>query len=192
MRGRTFVAVSLAMMLLGGIIAARADAKDLDGVTQNWDKTLPANDPGGPCPASSSRFSCVMNNAAVRDNETGLVWEQSPSTATFFWEAARDHCAHNTVGNRHGWRLPSVVELTSLLAVPTSPNPTPPILPSEHPFSNISLFYWSATFFATDNPALEGGAWTADFNTADIGVGSRLSKQAKAWCVRGGMNTHQY
>ena len=73
MRGRTFVAVSLAMMLLGGIIAARADAKDLDGVTPNWDKKLPANDPGGPCPASSSRFTCVLDGEGVRDNETGLV-----------------------------------------------------------------------------------------------------------------------
>src|SRR2546425_8806330 len=50
---------------------------DHSGLPPTWDKTLPANNPGGACPATSSRFTCVMGNAAVRDNETGLVWEQS-------------------------------------------------------------------------------------------------------------------
>jgi hypothetical protein len=44
---------------------------DLSGVTQNWDKKLP----------NEARFTILadFNNQAVRDNETGLVWERSPN-----------------------------------------------------------------------------------------------------------------
>jgi Protein of unknown function (DUF1566) len=183
--------VMMTAILLGGI-GGKADAKD-EGVTQNWDKTLAADNPGGSCPAFSSRFNCVMNGTAVRDNETGLVWEQSPSTTAVSWASARDHCAVRTVGNRHGWRLPGVAELTSLLAV--APGPTNPALPLGHPFSGIESFYWSATTVVEDPnavPTLGGTAWSVDFNFPDIGVGSRMSHSARPWCVRGGMNEHKY
>src|SRR5262245_56889752 len=103
MKKRSVVALSVAV-LTGGLLTATAAATpgsdplsvivakldqllaasdnfsvDLRPVTPNWDKNLPANDPGGACPASSSRFTCVFGGAAVRDNETGLVWEQSPT-----------------------------------------------------------------------------------------------------------------
>ena len=47
---------------------------DLSGVTQNWDKKLPGD----------SRFTVLpdFNNQAVRDNETGLVWERSQRRAS--------------------------------------------------------------------------------------------------------------
>jgi hypothetical protein len=46
----------------------------LTGVTQNWDKNLP----------SASRFTVLANfgGAAVRDNNTGLVWEQAADGTT--------------------------------------------------------------------------------------------------------------
>src|SRR5947208_15479011 len=72
------------------------------GLPQAWDKTLPANDPGGACPSTSSRFTCVMGNAAVRDNETGLVWERSPETTLNTWSVARFTCAKKAVGGRKG------------------------------------------------------------------------------------------
>ena len=33
----------------------KSSGVDLSSVQPNWDKTLPVNDPGGPCPSSSSR-----------------------------------------------------------------------------------------------------------------------------------------
>jgi hypothetical protein len=71
------------VMLVGGLClvgsgleitpsAAAPPVKDdaLAGVTQNWDKNLP----------SDSRFTVLsaFGGAAVRDNNTGLVWEQAP------------------------------------------------------------------------------------------------------------------
>src|SRR6266513_2461374 len=110
------------------------------GLPPTWDKILPADNPGGPCPSNSSRFTCVMGGAAVRDNETGLVWEQSPSTRTFPWSRvdsqpnppAAVYCNELNVGNRKGWRLPTIQELASL--VDQSQNPS---LPAGHPFSNV-------------------------------------------------------
>jgi len=177
------------MMLLGGIIAARADAKDLDGVTQNWDKKLPANDPGGPCPAISSRFTCVLDGAGVRDNETGLVWERSPSTSTFDWQLARGRCASLTVGGRMGWRLPSHAELTSIADPTAPPSATLPTLPPGHPFSNVQRAgYWSATTDADNS----NNAWATHFDAPDTGVGVKVVAQFRAWCVRGGTTQHEY
>ena len=188
---RTLCAVLMMTAVLLGSMSCYA-ADDLSGVTQNWDKTLPANDPGGSCPDESSRFTCVMNNAAVRDNETGLVWEQSPATATGHWASARDACALRTVGNRYGWRLPSIVELTSLL----TPGQTNPALPAGHPFSNVvsrgaSGAYWSATAVSDAIP-VGSTAWAVFFDFPDVGSGVKAAANFRAWCVRGGMNEHQY
>ena len=95
-------------------------------VTKNWDKKLP----------NTSRFTVLTDfgGAAVRDNETGLVWEQSPEAKTENWSGARFHCTRLTTGGRKGWRLPSVHELASLVDPSVAPGPT---LPAGHPFTNV-------------------------------------------------------
>jgi hypothetical protein len=138
--------------------AIGASEVDLRGVTQNWDKALPANDPGGPCPSNSSRFTCLSGGVAVRDNQTGLVWEQSPSTVAYTWNlgtnsqgslgSAREYCALKMTGGQMGWRLPSLQELTSLVDPSLNDNEGTITLPPGHPFTNIvGAFdgYWSST-----------------------------------------------
>src|SRR5262249_20915800 len=72
---------------------------------------------GGTANQALPRFTVLAdyNNAAVRDNSTGLVWEQTPLGTTSDWSSARFQCINKNVGNMRGWRLPSVVELTSLI-----------------------------------------------------------------------------
>ncbi len=93
---RMRVGMGSIVLMLGGLLLAgcgsmgqSAAVIDLSGVTQNWDKVIPA----------AQRFVVLpaFNNDAVRDNETGLVWEQSPSTATNDWTNARFMC-HRTTG----------------------------------------------------------------------------------------------
>jgi hypothetical protein len=76
----------------GGDDAAIAQgvATDVSGVTPNWDKVLPA----------AQRFVVLsgFNGQAVRDDETGLVWEQSPATTTHAWSTARIQCTGRTTG----------------------------------------------------------------------------------------------
>src|SRR5437870_5833902 len=63
---------------------------DQSGLPPTWDKVLPADNNVDPC--NSSRIKCVMGGAAVRDNETGLVWEQEPSPTLQIWPNALRFC----------------------------------------------------------------------------------------------------
>ena len=79
------------------------------------------------------------------DKETQLVWERVPASSgsELVWSNALAFCAQRIVGDRMGWRLPTVDELTSLLDLSV---PLPgPVLPAGHPFSPAQVFYWSAT-----------------------------------------------
>ena len=197
MKRRRFLTVTVGVLMLSaGLVVVNRDVAaiekatpgDLEGVTQNWDKTLPANDPGGPCPNNSSRFTCVFGGAAVRDNETGLVWEQSPSIATQTWTNAVDHCAEKTVGRRKGWRSPSFAELASLVD-PTVPSPGVS-LPPGHPFADIQFFdgrFWTATTDA----ATPTNARQVNIKTGSVGSLGKATN-LNVWCVRGGMNADQY
>lgn len=162
---------------------------DLRGVTQNWDKTLPANDSSDPC--DSSRFTCVMGGFGVRDNETGLVWTRHAGVTPATWIEARQGCLGNTSGGRAGWRLPSIEELASLVD-PTVAFPGP-TLPDGHPFvvflpSPIDpfSFYWTATtradFPMTGNTTT---AWIVSFGNGFLGGASLKTDTLLVWCVRG-------
>jgi hypothetical protein len=131
---------------------------------------------------SAERFLPVMDGVAVLDRETGLVWEKSPSTSTLTWFAAQTHCNDLTVGNRKGWRLPTIQELASLIDPSVaSPGPT---LPSGHPFSMQSATYWSATTRERD----PRDAWGVDFKWFGLVgvVGKSYDDIVLVWCVRGG------
>ena len=132
---------------------------------------------------SPARFKVLseFGNAAVFDKETGLVWEQSPNgvdTRTLL--NAQIHCNQKTVGNRKGWRLPTIQELASLVE-PGDP-PGGPDLPPGHPFDNVqSSSYWSATTNADGT----GGAWSVLFSIGDVDTNLGTSSLF-VWCVRGG------
>ncbi len=149
-----------------------------------WDKDLPANDTGDAC--NSSRFTCVLGGVAVLDNETGLVWERTPSSTLRLWGTSSGSlfdCANSFTGGQWGWRLPSVHELASLL----DSSVTPP-LPLGHPFSNvdttINFGYQAATTFG-DNDLQN---WVVTFNNTitRVSVDGKASATRLSWCVRGG------
>ena len=144
---------------------------------QHWDRKLP----------SASRFTILsaFGDAAVRDNETGLVWEKTLETAEVSWTDARAACADRDVGGRKGWRLPSISELASLVDPSIRSGPA---LPLDHPFTNVLTdVYWSATS-VTDNPK---NAWLVFFDTAKATFAVKTIT-FHFWCVRGGMTADQY
>ena len=145
----------------------------LDDLPPTWGAILPAE----------SRFKLVMGNAAVLDRETGLVWEQSPDDTTRFpWgDPSMDvFCTDKIVGNRKGWRIPTIEELASLVDPSvTLPGPT---IPSGHPFNKVQRnFYWSATANAIDTT----NAWAVEFGDGSV-VPFKKFNQFFLWCVRGG------
>jgi Protein of unknown function (DUF1566) len=129
-----------------------------------------------------SRFTILsqFGNLAVLDNETGRVWQRRPSTDTFDWNGAQSRCNRLIVGNRQGWRLPTIQELASLV----DPSRSNPALPRNHPFINVQLqsFYWSAT----TNASSTNRAWAVDFESGQPPFEDPKGSTNFAWCVRGG------
>ncbi len=143
--------------------------------TPSWDQKLQCD-----TPATCPRFIVLSNwnSAAVLDRETGLVWERSPSTSAFNWTVAQSYCNILTLGNRKGWRMPTVQELASLV----DPMQSDPALPDGHPFQNVrSSSYWSATTTAGSTSY----KWGVGFGGGGVGVADKSSDYF-VWCVRGG------
>jgi Protein of unknown function (DUF1566) len=169
--------VLLGSLLVITFFAGHKVATEASELTQNWDKTLP----------SASRFTVLsaFGGAAVRDDETGLVWEKTVETTEMSWTDARAVCADKDVGGRKGWRLPSMSELTSLVDPSIRSGPT---LPLGHPFTNVlSDVYWSATS-VTDNPK---NAWLVFFDTGKATFAFKTIT-FHVWCVRGSIPAGQY
>jgi len=156
--------------------------------TPIWDKILP----------TAERFVILsaFGGAAVRDNETGLVWEKNPAArqgATSYLDATV-LCQVAKTGGRMGWRLPTIPELSSL-ADGTNATPGTLSLPPGHPFSNVTastVFFTlgtletSPSIFETTvikfTPGGPGGVLPIDSQFAPklgLAVGT-------AWCVRSG------
>ncbi len=145
-----------------------------------------------PPPSWDQQFGCAATDcprfvvlssfggAAVLDQETGLVWEQSPSATTIEFADAQFACNKKTVGNRKGWRLPTVQELASLV----DPSQANPALPAGHPFSNVqSAFYWSAN----TRPTATTAAWDVSFSDGTVFAAVDIFPPSNfIWCVRGG------
>lgn len=173
---------------------AQADSAGPYYATPSWDQTLPA----------ATRFIVLSNfaNAAVLDRETGLVWEKSPDTTPVTFQTAEfNGCIDKNVGGRKGWRLPSFVELASLID-PSVALPGP-ALPTGHPFLNVQFLpvpgiglplYWSATVQYLPPFSCCPSAWAVSFGShGSVGNGGdMLTNFNYQWCVRGPMNTSVY
>lgn len=185
-RSHIFMRLVRGTLLIGTVLALEAgwngacaaSTADVPApLLQNWSKKLP----------SASRFTVLSDfgNAAVRDDETGLVWEKTLETTELSWPDARNACADKDVGGRKGWRLPSISELASLVDPSMRTGST---LPLGHPFTNAQAdVYWSATTMA-GNP---NSAWLVFFDTGRVSYGFKTIT-FHVWCVRGGIAGDQY
>jgi Protein of unknown function (DUF1566) len=176
MSTRSCVIALIGLLACGSIAHAQS---------QSWDIKLPA----------STRFIVLdaFGGEAVLDKETGLVWERSPGGTNGdgvlnnndkrTWLDALGQCVSRRLGNRRGWRLPTIQELATLTNPSVSfPNLT---LPTGHPFNLTTLgappTFWSASTAAS----VSTFAWIIPFNS---GNPLRLAKSGSVfiWCVRGG------
>ena len=181
-RRRVVVGLSMVLILSGALLLALAVSTATAQTTANgpyyatpsWDQTLPSN----------TRFIVLSNmgSNAVLDRETGLVWERSPSHGGT-WNSAQDYCNALSVGNRKGWKLPTIQELGSL--VDTSVPPTN--LPSGHPFTNVNANtpYFSATNHHAGPLFGSPSVWALFFAGGGPALAFKNNTIA-AWCVRGG------
>jgi len=101
---------------------------------------------------SVSRFTPVLGGAAYLDNETGLTWEQTPLSKTVpytpsAYTDAEANCYGAVTGGKHGWRLPTANELSSLLDVSLR-------LPAGNPFSGVANEdrFWTSSPVQSSSP----------------------------------------
>src|SRR5260370_4487088 len=104
----------LGMVVFAASPAGAATAAGPYYANPSWDQTLPA----------ATRFIVLtnMSNQAVLDRETGLVWEQSPSTVPLSWEVAQFQCNFLPAVGREGSLLPALQDRDRLIdpSVPSS------------------------------------------------------------------------
>lgn len=131
--------------------------------------------------SAEKRFKLVLDQEAVLDMETGLVWEKAPSESRTDWNYARSSCLVKVVARRQGWRLPTYEELTSLM----DNTILTPALPAGHPFQNIDgtgrYHYWTITDWSGDN------VLTVSMHNFGALRSYRKVSQHYSWCVRGGV-----
>ncbi len=173
------VIVGSALVVLVGLADGGQAQPTLDRSSPSvvsWNRTLP----------TEARFIVLanFNSEAVLDQDTGLLWERSPSTARMDWKAARSSCLNKAIGGQRGWRLPSIVELTSLLD--PSVQDSEAMLPAGHPFlNNPAGFYWSASADGESSKA-----WHLHLSNGHVHMTGKASA-FKVWCVRGGGQVEQ-
>ncbi|MGQ1785132.1 Lcl C-terminal domain-containing protein [Saccharicrinis sp. GN24d3] len=53
-------------------------------------------------------------DGTVADLNTGLVWQEIPTSEGFDWQGAYEYCENLELGGYHDWRMPTVKELFSI------------------------------------------------------------------------------
>lgn len=140
-----------------------------DGQYQNFD-TLSSLQKAG--------FERNTTTEIVTDTKNELMWQDNSEakTITKTWDEAGTYCSDLSLGGYNDWRLPSVVELQTIVDMSRY---SPAINSS---FTNVtSSYYWSSTTDAS----YTSNAWRVYFN---YGYTSYYDKTNSFYvrCVRGG------
>jgi hypothetical protein len=101
----------------------------------------------------------------VRDNYTGLVWQQGYSPATMAWSAAATYCSSLAL-NGNTWRVPSIRELATLVdEAQVAPAINRTMFPNTQFGSRSNNWYW-ASHAAVGNAA---ASWAINFDDGFTG-----------------------
>ena len=136
---------------------------------------------GAPTP---NKYSDNMDGT-VSDLVTHLMWQQQvPTTGgpnedgNLTWGPASDYCASLSASGHDDWRLPSQIELVSLLDYSDLGQGHPAIDSALFPDTPLAAF-WSSTTLA----GAETNAWTVYFD-AGFTYAYDMSTVARVRCVR--------
>ena len=115
-------------------------------------------------------------DGTVTDNVTELVWQQLTPPMNYTQAEAVAYCAALRQGGYTDWRLPSALELVSIVDTGTY---NPSINSTVFPGTPSVGFYWSSTPYA-GNP---GNAWGVYFNNG-YSASNDTSTAYSVRCVR--------
>jgi hypothetical protein len=104
------------------------------------------------------------------------MWQQAVPSAEYTWANAVAYCPTLTLAGHSDWRLPSVIELVSIVDIgQSSPSINGTYFPST-PATN----FWSSSP-AADSPS---NAWNVNFGIGVVGDGYDVSNTFGVRCVR--------
>ncbi|MBI5548961.1 MAG: DUF1566 domain-containing protein [Deltaproteobacteria bacterium] len=122
-------------------------------------------------PASNYQIS----GGVVTDAVTGLQWQRSISTEEYLWEDAKSYCAGSWLDGG-GWRLPTVVELQSIVDFGRY---DPAIDPMAFPNTPPDSFWTSSVLVGHFNDA-----WVVYFAYGTVAYDNGLLDDNWVRCVR--------
>jgi len=129
-----------------------------------------------PLPPVSPTAYTDNKDGTVTDNVTGLMWQSPPAATTMSQSAALTYCSTQLkAGGYSDWRLPTKIELASLVDTGRAAVPT-----INNIFSTtVADFYWTSTIYA-QGPA---NAWYVNFSTGGVGFYD-ITGTGNVRCVR--------
>jgi hypothetical protein len=140
----------------------------------NWARCVRGTSDAG---APSCRY-VAPGDGTVNDTMTGLIWQQAVATADgggLDWPTAMQYCATLTLGGRNPWRLPTIKELLTLLAVTIDTIATMSFGTDAHVFpSPLTGGLWSSTLEPDTMRRFGlGFGGTADSSDTTVGLNAR-------------------
>ena len=109
----------------------------------------------------TSQADYTIAALTVIDNITKLEWQRMDDNTARNWDAAWDYCAALDLDNHDDWRLPTIIELQSIVDYGSATVPTI----DQVAFTNTnSSFYWSASSRASSSSS----AWFVFFNNGVV------------------------
>lgn len=124
--------------------------------------------------APSGHFD-APGDGTVRDNATGLVWQQGSSPTGHTPSSAVAYCDGLALSGG-GWRLPSILELRSIV----DESRTGPAIDTAFFPGTYADYYWSSTP-VVGSPGL---AWSVQFEYGGATVNGSPTNLFRARCVR--------
>jgi hypothetical protein len=153
----------------GGIVSYNA-------VTYSYRaRCVRGNDAVGVSPGVPAGHFTDVGDGTVRDNLTGLVWQQGFSPSGQSQAASATYCSTLTVPSGGGWRLPTVAELQTLVDETAA---SPSIASAYFP-STVEEVFWSSSSVA----GAPSDGWDVDFYGGIAGSFS-VAATYRARCVR--------
>ncbi len=144
--------------------------------THSWACWRMPNSPNASLPNSANYTD--MGDGTIRDNVTCLIWQKDPSYLTAYtWADAKLKCTNNPLLGGTGWRLPTRIELISIVDYSRV---GPAAVVSVFPSTQLNPPYWTASPSGGEPKS----AYMIGFNQGTLSYADQ-STMYFARCVRG-------
>lgn len=169
----------------GSTQGAMTDASTLDQWTPDANRNVDREWAAWPLPSVSPATSNYSVTAdTVMDRTTFLVWQRYDDGVLRTWKDAKDYCDTLTWAGQTDWRLPTRIELWSILDFAKH---TPAINTIAFLDASTTSYYWALTLDAQNsviNPTYK--AWVVSFDDGTAGPIDSTMYTELTRCVRGG------